>query len=138
MIPIRDENPNNEMPYVTYGLLGINVLVWIFVQGAGFVGSAFAVACASAKNNNKYIFEVSIVEQEHQNKLIGQINKGIFPFKTNDKKLPKLIKHHINRNLSCSHDVNEYEKAEIIISCISFNCESRNRRKNEQFNSNGR
>ena len=69
----------------------------IVVQGAGFVGSAFAVACASAKNKNKYIFEVSIVEQEHQSELIGKINKGIFPFKTNDKKHPG-FKHFLNTN----------------------------------------
>ena len=94
----------------------------IVIQGAGFVGSAFAVACAGAKNNNQYIFDVSIVEQEHQSKLIGKINRGIFPFKTNDKKLTKLIKHHISRNLSCSHDANEYESADVIVSCISFNC----------------
>ena len=47
----------------------------IVIQGAGFVGSAFAVACAGAKNNNQYIFDVSIVEQEHQSKLIGKINQ---------------------------------------------------------------
>ena len=106
----------------------------IVVQGAGFVGSAFAVACASAKNENKYIFEVSIVEQEHQSELIGKINKGIFPFKTNDKKISKLIKNHINRNLSCSYDINEYEKADVIVSCISFECKvpKKNFKKNSR------
>ena len=32
MIPIRDENPNNETPYVTYALLGLNALTWIFCR----------------------------------------------------------------------------------------------------------
>ena len=72
----------------------------IIIQGAGFVGSAFAIACAGAKKNNNYIFEVSIIEQKDQNQLIRKINKGIFPFKTNDQKLPKLMKKHIGKNLS--------------------------------------
>ena len=45
MIPIRDENPNNETPYVTYGLLGLNALVWIFSQGAGFGPSLESSIC---------------------------------------------------------------------------------------------
>ncbi len=96
----------------------------IIIQGAGFVGSAFAIACAGAKKNNNYIFEVSIIEQKDQNKLIRKINKGIFPFKTNDEKLPKLIKKHIGKNLSCSTDINKYYNADIIVSCISFDCNS--------------
>ena len=43
----------------------------IIIQGAGFVGSAFAIACAGAKKNNNYIFEVSIIEQkDHENLLL--------------------------------------------------------------------
>ena len=34
----------------------------IIIQGAGFVGSAFAIACAGAKKNNNHIFEVSMIE----------------------------------------------------------------------------
>jgi membrane associated rhomboid family serine protease len=45
MIPIRDENPNNETPYVTYALLGLNAVVWIFVQGAGFGTSLESSIC---------------------------------------------------------------------------------------------
>ncbi len=32
MIPIRDENPRYRIPYVTYTLIAINVLVFFFVQ----------------------------------------------------------------------------------------------------------
>lgn len=35
MIPIRDDNPRLLTPYVTYGMISLNVLVWLFVQGAG-------------------------------------------------------------------------------------------------------
>jgi membrane associated rhomboid family serine protease len=36
MIPIRDENPQNNTPYTTYGLIAANAIAWIFIQGAGF------------------------------------------------------------------------------------------------------
>lgn len=35
MIPIRDENPQLMVPYVTYGLIAINVVCWFAVQGLG-------------------------------------------------------------------------------------------------------
>ncbi|MDJ0928828.1 MAG: rhomboid family intramembrane serine protease [Gammaproteobacteria bacterium] len=35
MFPIRDDNPHFLTPYVTYGLIAVNVLVWLFVQGLG-------------------------------------------------------------------------------------------------------
>ncbi|NND36674.1 MAG: rhomboid family intramembrane serine protease [Gammaproteobacteria bacterium] len=35
MFPIRDENPHFLTPWVTYAIIGINVLAWVLVQGAG-------------------------------------------------------------------------------------------------------
>ena len=35
MFPIRDDNPQLSIPWVTYGIAAINVAVWIFVQGLG-------------------------------------------------------------------------------------------------------
>ncbi len=35
MIPYRDENPTVRTAYVTFAIVGINVLVWLLVQGAG-------------------------------------------------------------------------------------------------------
>ena len=35
MFPIRDENPQLRVPYVTYALIGINLLSWVFLQGLG-------------------------------------------------------------------------------------------------------
>ena len=35
MFPIRDENPRFLTPYVTYGLIAVNVAVWVFFQGLG-------------------------------------------------------------------------------------------------------
>lgn len=35
MFPLRDENPHFLTPYATYALIALNVLAWIFIQGAG-------------------------------------------------------------------------------------------------------
>jgi membrane associated rhomboid family serine protease len=35
MFPLRDDNPTLHVPLVTYALLGLNVLVWLLVQGLG-------------------------------------------------------------------------------------------------------
>lgn len=41
MIPIRDENPTVNLPIATYVIIGMNVVVWIVVQG---FGSNYALA----------------------------------------------------------------------------------------------
>jgi membrane associated rhomboid family serine protease len=35
VFPIRDDNPQILVPYATYGIIAVNVLVWVFVQGLG-------------------------------------------------------------------------------------------------------
>jgi membrane associated rhomboid family serine protease len=35
MFPIRDDNPHFLTPYVTYGLIALNVAAWILLQGFG-------------------------------------------------------------------------------------------------------
>jgi membrane associated rhomboid family serine protease len=35
MFPIRDENPHFLTPYVTYGIIALNALSWLLVQGLG-------------------------------------------------------------------------------------------------------
>ena len=35
MFPYRDENETLRTPYATYLLIGLNVLVWVLIQGAG-------------------------------------------------------------------------------------------------------
>jgi len=35
MFPIRDDNPQVLVPYATLGIIAVNVLVWVFVQGLG-------------------------------------------------------------------------------------------------------
>lgn len=35
MFPIRDDNPQLKTPFVTYGLIALNILTWVLVQGLG-------------------------------------------------------------------------------------------------------
>jgi membrane associated rhomboid family serine protease len=35
MFPIRDDNPHFLTPYLTLGIIALNALVWVFVQGMG-------------------------------------------------------------------------------------------------------
>ena len=41
MIPYRDENETQRAAIVTGALIGLNIFVWLFIQGAG---SDFALA----------------------------------------------------------------------------------------------
>jgi membrane associated rhomboid family serine protease len=35
VFPIRDDNPHFLTPYLTYGIIALNALIWLLVQGAG-------------------------------------------------------------------------------------------------------
>ncbi len=35
MFPLRDDNPHFLTPWVTYAIIGLNALAWVFVQGMG-------------------------------------------------------------------------------------------------------
>ena len=42
MIPLGDDTPTLRTPWMTYFLIGVNVAVWVVVQGAGVNGQALA------------------------------------------------------------------------------------------------
>jgi membrane associated rhomboid family serine protease len=43
MIPIRDTNPTRAVPFVTYTLIAVNVIVWLFEYAAIRSGSAWVI-----------------------------------------------------------------------------------------------
>jgi membrane associated rhomboid family serine protease len=45
MIPIRDENPTINLPIATYVIIGMNVVVWLTVQGFGSTYSLAESLC---------------------------------------------------------------------------------------------
>lgn len=48
MIPIRDENVTAHMPIATYVLIGMNILVWVAIQGFGTEPALTASFCQYA------------------------------------------------------------------------------------------
>jgi rhomboid family protein len=45
VFPYKDENPTVLTPIVTIGIIGVNVLAWLFVQGAGSGEAVAASVC---------------------------------------------------------------------------------------------
>ena len=37
MFPIRDENPTIRTPFATFAIIGLNIAVWMFIQGFGSI-----------------------------------------------------------------------------------------------------
>ena len=45
MFPYRDDNPTVITPYVTIGIIALNVIVWVVVQGLGTAGPLMRSVC---------------------------------------------------------------------------------------------
>ena len=45
MIPFRDENPTTRVPVVTVGIIALNVLAWVFLEGLGAERPLTAAVC---------------------------------------------------------------------------------------------
>lgn len=41
MFPLRDENPTELIPYITVAIIALNVMAWIYIEGAGFTEGAY-------------------------------------------------------------------------------------------------
>lgn len=48
MLPISDDNPHFLTPYTTLGLIGLNVLAWVFLQGMGMEPALSGSMCRFA------------------------------------------------------------------------------------------
>lgn len=46
MFPIRDENPQLQIPFVTYALIALNVIAWLLLQGTGVEPALSQSVCA--------------------------------------------------------------------------------------------
>ena len=45
MFPIRDDNPHFLTPYATYGIIALNVIGWVFLQGLGMEPALSSSVC---------------------------------------------------------------------------------------------
>ena len=91
----------------------------VCIQGLGFVGSAMAVATSIAKDEdgNAY-FNVIGVDLDNKQGMdrIDSINRGEFPFSTDDDLLKNSTKDsHLQQNLVATSNVEAYSIADIII-----------------------
>ena len=48
MFPLRDHNPTRRTPWVTYGLIALNLWVWARWQGFGFPEALLQSLCERA------------------------------------------------------------------------------------------
>ena len=59
MFPIRDENPQLRTPWVTFVIIGINVLAWTLLQGLGSEPALSRSICQLGLIPGDYIVEVT-------------------------------------------------------------------------------
>ena len=55
MIPLSDELPTVRTPWMTYTLLAAMLVVWIFVQGAGFDQQALAASVCNLEIGRAHV-----------------------------------------------------------------------------------
>ena len=90
----------------------------VCVIGLGFVGAAMAIAIAIAGKKNKPIYEVIGVDLENDQgtQRINSINKGIFPFSTEDKNLQSSFLRAIKQgNLKATANNSILSEVDIIV-----------------------
>ena len=96
----------------------------VCVQGLGFVGSAMALAIASAKDNREEpLYNVIGVDvpNEAGYKKATSINDGVFPFENNDKKLEEAQKDaYKNGNLWATTDYEYFQYADVVVVDINL------------------
>ena len=109
----------------------------VCVQGLGFVGSAMSVAVASASNKNgKPLFDVIGVDLPNQQgqKRVNSINKGCFPFLTNDEYLQKeIFRCWKQGNLTATCDDEVFKLADIIIIDIQLDVDFKKKHPSTDF-----
>ena len=87
----------------------------VCVQGLGFVGSAMAIAIASQGHGKYSVVAIDLDTDEGKDR-VNKINQGLFPFATTDESLEEALSQSVkDRTLRATHDVSEYEQADIVM-----------------------
>jgi UDP-N-acetyl-D-glucosamine dehydrogenase len=90
----------------------------VCIQGLGFVGAAMSTAVSIAKSNSINYFNVIGVDLDNKlgNERINSINKGIFPFNTNDEFLKQSLHNsYLNQNVVATSNERAFSLANIIV-----------------------
>ena len=96
----------------------------VCVQGLGFVGSAMSLAVAVAKNNlGALLYNVIGIDLPNETglKRVDFINKGVFPFESNDENLHRVMKEVTeNKNVLATIEPKYFSVADVIIVDINL------------------
>jgi len=96
----------------------------VCVQGLGFVGSAMAIAIASQGHGKYSVVGIDLDTYEGKDR-VNKINQGLFPFATTDESLEEALSQSVkDRTLRATHDVSEYEQADIVMMNVPFDLSS--------------
>ena len=102
----------------------LNARKTVCVMGLGFVGSAMALAIASAKaEDGSPLYNVIGVNRPSASgeRKVNAINAGVFPFENNDEKLKKAFAEaHGNGNLFATTDFACFELASVVVVDINL------------------
>lgn len=100
----------------------------VAVQGLGFVGLAMATVLANSKNNKgESLFEVTGIDVPNRDDFYQKINKGILPFKTEDKTFEIELKRAITdyKNFHATSDISFYKEAEVVVCDVHLSIEKK-------------
>lgn len=102
----------------------------------GFVGLAMATVIANSfDDKNNPIYNVIGVDLPSKKDLIKKINKGILPFKTEDKSFPIELKNAVlfNKNFYVTSDEQFYSEADVVIVDVHLNIKKSYKNDKLQF-----
>ncbi len=105
----------------------------VSIIGQGFTGAIMSIVCARAKKKKKLLFKVFGIERDNSygNKIISELNSGIFPFKNNDQFLKSELKKVIKqKNFIVTNNKSCIKKSDIVLVNINFdiiNSKSKNK-----------
>jgi len=108
----------------------------VVIQGLGFVGSVMSLVCANAINGDYAVIGVDL-PSERGEKIINNLNNGIFPLVAEDPKIEQFYKKAVeNGNFFATTEIYAYKFADIIIVDINLDVEKENHISKELSNYN--
>lgn len=109
----------------------------VTIIGQGFTGAIMSIVCSRAVKNKKSLYNVYGLEKDdlEGNKIVKNLNKGIFPFSNNDSFLKSELKKVIKqKNFIATTDKRCINKSDIILVNVNFDIISAKTKKKDLNN----
>ena len=104
----------------------------VAIQGMGFVGSVMSIVTSNSKNK-RIVFGLDLPKKIIKKRL-ESFNKGIFPFKTSDKKITVELKKAIkNKKIYATTDVDIYKIADVIVVDVNLDVIKNKKNRNLKY-----